>query len=142
MSPKNKRMVIDRGNRRSRRSSDMCKHSFASRIRTYTTEVCVVQRRLSILVESGMFGGIAVVVEVSCGRGIPSDAEAINIEEAVTCCNFMLGRYLVWIVGEEFREVAKFVSLVLIVEVLFCSLLVDLFGESMGLDELEIVLGR
>ena len=83
--------------------------------RTYAVEIEVVLWRLAVLVQRGA-PSLARVEACECG-GIPRDAEAVDVEEAVPCVDFVLCGYVVWVVAEEFGEVVR----------------VDLFGEGVFL---------
>lgn len=116
-------------------SADVCEDYLAGSVAAYGSKVGVVKRRLDCLVESRVQRGPLGVGFVEIRRkgredaGVPCHAEAINVEEAVTSCDFGFGRGLSMyggVVGEEFGEVV----------------LVDLLAESMcwGCKVLEDVL--
>lgn len=79
----------------------MSEDGFTGSVGTYAAEIGVVERRLSVFVDSGIFGCVAIVVEVGGGRSVPCYAEPVNVEQAVSSCDLMLCCHLIWVVGDE-----------------------------------------
>lgn len=68
---------------------------------------------------AGFVSAGVAVVELGRHRRVVGYSEAIDVEKTVARSNFVFRCEGVWVVGEEFREVV----------------LVDLFGEGVGLGE-------
>lgn len=58
----------------------MSEDDFAGGIRTDAAEIRIMERRLSIFVESGMFDWAAIAGEVTGGRRVPRYTEAVDIK--------------------------------------------------------------
>ncbi len=80
MATKDERMVVHSGDWRGCCRANVGKDGFTGRVGTDAAEISVVEGRLSVLVESGMIGCVAVVIEVGGGRGVPRYAETIDVE--------------------------------------------------------------
>ena len=90
-------------------------------IRTETSEVSVMERRLSVLVSAyielawGMlswYEGITqgrtdalASTKILSGRSVPSHSKSVNVKEPIANSNFMFGGDFVWIVREQFWKV-------------------------------------
>ncbi len=80
MATEDKWMVVYSCDRRGCCCANMGEDGLTGSIGTDAAEIRVVEGRLSILVESGMFGCVAIVVEIGGGRGVPRYAEAVDVE--------------------------------------------------------------
>lgn len=127
-------VVVDGGGGGGGGGADVCEAGRRRRVGADGAEVQVVEGRLRGAVEGGEEGrglgwvGIVTLVGVVDGslgvgreRGarvsVPCHADAVDVEEPVACCDFVLGGDVVGVVGEEVGEVV----------------LVHLLGEGVGL---------
>ena len=99
-------MIVDRRYWGGRCCTYVREDGFTCGVGAYAPEVCIMERRLSIFVKSRMFG-FAVIVKVPGGRGIPCHSKAIYIEQAVSSCDLLLCRYLIWIMGQQLGKIAS-----------------------------------
>ena len=81
------------------RCADVGKDGFACGVGTNALKIGVVERGLSVLIESGMFG-FYIVVEVHASMRVPCNSKSIHIEEPITDIDFMLRGDLMWIMRE------------------------------------------
>lgn len=110
-------VVIDGRDGRGSGGSDVGEADFGGGVGANAAEVGVVEGGLGVLVEGGAvaFGGGEIVPR----GGVPGQAEAVDVKEAVARGDLVLGGDFVGVVREEFGQVV----------------LVDLFGEGVRLGE-------
>lgn len=118
MSAEDERVVVhcDDGSRCC--SPNVGEDSFTRCVGADAAEVRIMEWWSVVLVKDRVFSTVAIMIEVCSGGCIPRYAEAVDIEEAITCCDFMLGCYLVWIMRKKLGKV----------------MLMNLLGERMRLD--------
>lgn len=66
----------------------MCKTCCCGGIAADTVEVCIIGRRLAVLVDGRPF--TTGVAKVSSGLSVPCYAKAVDVEESITKGNFFL----------------------------------------------------
>jgi len=98
MPTKDERVVVDWSDGSGGGCSDMCKTCCCGGVAADTVEVCIIGRRLAVLVNSRPF--TTGVTELSSGLSVPCYSKAVDVKESITKGNFFLGGPVVEIVRD------------------------------------------
>lgn len=97
-------MIIGRRNHRSRRSTNVGKDYISRSVGANAPEIEVAQGWADGLVERRPQAR-TFLYEIILRISIPSHAQSVNIEEFIPSGDFLLRRYVVWVVVKEFWQV-------------------------------------